>query len=68
MNWRDDPNKGVRTATQILASHSIIIRELEKEGKVPLGVYDQVKMLEQSDQSYHAVEEVSANSSRSLDS
>ena len=43
LNWLDDPNKAVRTATQILASHSIVIRELEKEGKVPLGVYEHSK-------------------------
>ena len=46
----------------------MVIRDLEKEGKVPMGVYDHLKQLEQSDQSYHAIEEVSANNSSSLDS
>jgi hypothetical protein len=43
LHWRDEAKKEGRTATQILQSHSLVIREMEKDGVIPAGFYDRYK-------------------------
>lgn len=41
LNWRAEAAAEGRTATQILAANQEVIRDLEEEGLVPAGIYEQ---------------------------
>lgn len=60
LSWRDNARQEGRTATQILASHSLVIREMEKDGVIPAGFYDRYKGGDQesNNTSNNAIEEV----------
>jgi len=59
LHWRDEAKQEGRTATQILQSHSLVIREMEKEGVIPAGFYDRYKGEQDSQNtSNNAIEEV----------